>query len=305
MYSCCHIVILESVLCILVIFCVLFCHFVCILTQLVVDESMKPYGKTYIPASYVEYVQSGGSRVMPIRLDFTQDKYETIFKKINGLLLIGGAVDLETSDFAKVAKIFYKLALKANDAGDFFPIWGTCLGMQLLTVLVAEKNLLTATPAENLSLPLDLTQEADTSRMFSEIPHELRCALTKEPLTGNFHHYGLEVKNFNASTKLRNFFSVLSTNVANNGVHFVSTVEGQTWFFFVGNPEVNRFQWRANLNFPHSRHAVQLSSLMAEFFINEGRNSLHQNDVKDEELIYGYTPIYSANFSGYEQAYFF
>uniref|UniRef100_A0A8C5H789 Gamma-glutamyl hydrolase n=1 Tax=Gouania willdenowi TaxID=441366 RepID=A0A8C5H789_GOUWI len=268
----------------------------CILTQLVVDESMKPYGKTYIPASYVEYVQSGGSRVMPIRLDFTQDKYETIFKKINGLLLIGGAVDLETSDFAKVAKIFYKLALKANDAGDFFPIWGTCLGMQLLTVLVAEKNLLTATPAENLSLPLDLTQEADTSRMFSEIPHELRCALTKEPLTGNFHHYGLEVKNFNASTKLRNFFSVLSTNVANNGVHFVSTVEGKKYPFY---------GWRANLNFPHSRHAVQLSSLMAEFFINEGRNSLHQNDVKDEELIYGYTPIYSANFSGYEQAYFF
>lgn len=30
------------------------------------------------------------------------------------LLLIGGAADLETSDFAKVAKIFYHLALKVS-----------------------------------------------------------------------------------------------------------------------------------------------------------------------------------------------
>lgn len=46
---------------------------------------------------------------------------------------------------------------QANDAGDFFPIWGTCMGMQLLTVLVAGKNLLSNTTALNLALPLDLT----------------------------------------------------------------------------------------------------------------------------------------------------
>lgn len=38
-----------------------------ILTQVVTDGIMKPYGKTYIPASYVKYIESGGSRVMPIR----------------------------------------------------------------------------------------------------------------------------------------------------------------------------------------------------------------------------------------------
>lgn len=46
---------------------------------------------------------------------------------------------------------------QANEAGDFFPIWGTCMGMQLLTVLVAGKNLLSNTTAENLALPLNLT----------------------------------------------------------------------------------------------------------------------------------------------------
>lgn len=46
---------------------------------------------------------------------------------------------------------------QANDAGDFFPIWGTCMGMQLLTVLVAGRNLLSNTTAVNLALPLELT----------------------------------------------------------------------------------------------------------------------------------------------------
>lgn len=36
------------------------------------------------------------------------------------------------------------------------------------------------------------------------------------------------------------------------------------------HPEVNPFQWDRKLNFPHSRHAVQLSSLLAAFFSNEG-----------------------------------
>ncbi|XP_044053793.1 gamma-glutamyl hydrolase isoform X2 [Siniperca chuatsi] len=208
-----------------------------ILTQMVSDEVMKPFGRTYIPASYVKYIESGGSRVMPIRLTLTTAEYENIFKKINGLIFIGGAADLETSDIARVAKIFYRLALTANDAGDFFPIWGTCMGMQLLTVLVAGENLLTNTTAENIALPLNLTAEASSSRMFEGFPSELMKALIQEPLTGNFHHYGLTVKTFQENEKLQNFFSLLSTNIAENGAHFVSTLEGRRSLHQFDNPE--------------------------------------------------------------------
>ncbi|XP_068422707.1 gamma-glutamyl hydrolase [Clinocottus analis] len=281
-----------------------------ILTQMVSDEVMKPFGRTYIPSSYVKFIESGGSRVMPIRLTLSIAEYENIFRSINGLLLIGGAVDLQTSDFARVAKIFYSLALTANDEGDFFPIWGTCMGMQLLTVLVAEENLLEKTTAENVALPLDLTPEAGSSRMFEGFPNSLMKALTQEPITGNFHHYGLPVKTFNENEKLQSFFSLLSTNVAESGVHFVSTIEGKTYPFYgvQWHPEVNRFQWHRKRNFPHSAHAVQLSSLLAEFFVNEGRRSLHHFDNPEEEassLIYNNTPVFAGNFTAYEQIYFF
>lgn len=112
------------------------------------------------------------------------------------------------------------------------------------------------------------------------------------------------LQTFQENVKLQSFFSMLSTNVADNGVHFVSTIEGYKiiikllwqklsslfdWvvithlvsFFMLGkrypfygvqwHPEVNRFQWDRKKNFPHSRHAVQLSSLLAEFFVNEGQ----------------------------------
>uniref|UniRef100_A0AAZ3QY94 folate gamma-glutamyl hydrolase n=1 Tax=Oncorhynchus tshawytscha TaxID=74940 RepID=A0AAZ3QY94_ONCTS len=264
-----------------------------ILTQEVEDDVMKPFGKTYIPASYVKYIESAGSRVVPI-----------------SLLLIGGSSDLETSDFAKVAGIFYRLALKANDAGDSFPIWGTCLGMQLLTCLVAGENLLTKTTAENMALPLNLTKEAHSSQMFQGFPSDVMKALSQEALTGNFHQYGVTMKTFKENEKLQSFFSILSTNTAENGAIFVSTMEGRTYPFYgvQWHPEVNRFQWDPKLNFPHSSDAVRVASLLAEFFVNEGRRSLHHFDQPEEEavsLIYNYTPTYAGNFTGYEQIYFF
>lgn len=304
--------------------CLLFSHFAAmpirtdandrpvigILTQIVSDEEMKPYGDTYIPAAYVKYIESGGSRVMPIRVTYSAEYYEDIFQKINGLLLIGGAADLEKSDFARVAKIFFNLALKANDAGDFFPIWGTCMGMQQLSVLVAGENLLTKNTAENVAMPLNFTAEAYLSRMFQNFPPDLMKATAQEPLTGNFHHYGLTIQTFQENEKLNSFFTILSTNIADNGAHFVSTFEAKRYPIYgvQWHPEVNRFMWNSQKNFPHSYHAVQLSTRLAEFFVNEGRRSLHHFEHPAEEaeaLIYNYTPVYAANFTAYQQIYFF
>ncbi|MCJ8735393.1 hypothetical protein PDJAM_G00246490 [Pangasius djambal] len=281
-----------------------------ILTQEVTDPNLRPYGRTYIPSSYVKYIESGGARVVPIRLNQTKEEHEKIFQSINGLIFIGGAVDLETSDFAHTAGIYFRLALKANDEGDYFPIWGTCLGFQLLTVQVAGENLLSKTTADNVSMPLNLTSEAQSSRMFASFPPELFKALSEEPLTGNFHHYGVTEQVFVGNEKLSSFFTILSTNKAENGVVFVSTMEGKKYPFYgvQWHPEVNRFQWYPQYSFPHSKNAVHLSSLLAQFLVNEGRRSSHHFSHPEEEsraLIYSYNPVYTAKFSSYEQVYFF
>lgn len=49
------------------------------------------------------------------------------------------------------------LMFQANKRGDYFPVWGTCLGFEQLTYLTSEQALLTRTNTSGVSLPLNLT----------------------------------------------------------------------------------------------------------------------------------------------------
>ncbi|XP_067879122.1 gamma-glutamyl hydrolase [Heterodontus francisci] len=280
-----------------------------ILAQETLDADLLPFGKSYVAAPYVKYLESAGCRVVPVRLNLTNDEYERIFHSINGILFPGGSTNLKTSAFAKAAMKFYELALKAFDAGDYFPIWGTCLGLQLLTVVTAGKNLLTNTDTENIALPLNLTNAAASSKMFQKFPLDVYKALSNEPLTGNFHNFSITVKAFLGDEKLSKFYSILSTNNDRKGVEFVSTMEGILYPFYgvQWHPEVNRFQWQEHVAFPHSPNAVEVSYLLADFFVNEARKNFHHfPNSKEEEaaLIYNYRPRYIPT-SSYIQVYFF
>lgn len=52
---------------------------------------------SYFAASYVKYVESAGARVLPIPYEADEDTLTKYFNQINGLLLTGGTLALETS----------------------------------------------------------------------------------------------------------------------------------------------------------------------------------------------------------------
>ncbi|OCT90246.1 gamma-glutamyl hydrolase [Xenopus laevis] len=281
-----------------------------IVAQEVTDKEFFPFGTTYIADSYVKFLESAGCRVVPIQLNLPEVEYRKLFRSINGVLFPGGSVDLQISSFARTARIFYKLAIEASSSGHYFPIWGTCMGFQILTAFTAGADLLSATSAENISLPLNLTDEVASSRMFLRAPPDLLRVLSQERVTANFHHFGLTPETFRANKKLSDFFRVLSTNRDINGVEFISTIEARNYPIYgvQWHPEVNRFQWRSDFSFPHSANAIWVSQYLADFFVNEARKSQNHFPTEKEEnaaLIYNWTPIYTANISGYEQAYFF
>ncbi|XP_044134979.1 gamma-glutamyl hydrolase-like [Bufo gargarizans] len=281
-----------------------------IITQEVSDEVFLQYGKTYIADSYVKFLESAGSRVVPIRLNLSEDEYVHLFKSINGVLFPGGAVDILNSSFSRTADIFYKLAIEAASTGIYFPIWGTCMGFQILTALTSGKNLLCKTSAENISLPLFLTDDVSSSKMFRHAPLELLHAVSEENITANFHHFGITPKTFLANEKLATFYRILSTNQDQDDVEFISTMEARDYPIYAvqWHPEVNRFQWRSDLAFPHSVNAIWISQYLANFFVDEARKNANRfSNPKEEELalIYNWPVTYTANISGYEQAYFF
>ena len=90
----------------------------------------------YIASSYVKWVEAGGARAVPVIIGKSKEYYEQLFTGLNGLLLPGGSAPLVgTGGYAEVGQLFFEMAKQSTDAGDPFPIWGTCNGFELLTVL--------------------------------------------------------------------------------------------------------------------------------------------------------------------------
>uniref|UniRef100_A0A3Q0R5M5 folate gamma-glutamyl hydrolase n=1 Tax=Amphilophus citrinellus TaxID=61819 RepID=A0A3Q0R5M5_AMPCI len=249
-------------------------------------------GSSYIAASYVKYLEGAGARVVPIRL-----------------LLPGGDVDLQTSQFSRAAKIFYNLALKANDAGDYFPIWGTCQGFQQLSVLTANKNLLTLTDTKAVALPLTLASAAQSSRLFRNFPKDLLRSLANENITSNFHSWSLSMQNYSRNAKLRRFYKVLSTN-SDGKKEFISTMEANNYPFYAvqWHPEKSPFEWVDKPGMVHSVSAVRASFYTASFLVSEAMKNYHHYSSPDEEdraLIYNFSPVYRGADAVFVQNYYF
>jgi gamma-glutamyl hydrolase len=96
----------------------------------------------------------------------------------------------ETKGYSEAGRHIYDIAAKLNDNGDFFPLWGTCLGFELLTYLSANGVEHRADCSSNRqALPLVFKEGFRESRMFKNAPEHIVDVLQKEPVTSNFHSY--------------------------------------------------------------------------------------------------------------------
>lgn len=119
---------------------------------------------SYIAASYVKFLESAGARVVPIKYNLNQTELMKIFQNINGLLLPGGGADLfklkgdkfdNFTDFFQSGNYLLTLAKNANDHGEYFPVWGTCLGFEMMILSAAKDHkILTLFNSTNHSMKL-------------------------------------------------------------------------------------------------------------------------------------------------------
>jgi gamma-glutamyl hydrolase len=247
---------------------------------------------SYVPASYVKWLEMAGARVVPVSYHATNEEVDNLFPQVNGALFPGGG-----SDTPGAARQFYKRAVASHAAGDPFPIWGTCDGFEWLMQIAAEDDgvLVGGFDSENLSLPLNLTTMGRSARLFADAPSvpvlgtspriDVLTALSTLPLTLNNHKQGVTPSGFAANVKLSASMSILATNVDRNGREFISVVEGRNGlpvFATQFHPEKNIFeQGEAAGGGPyeeiaHSRSAVAASQYMANFFVEQARASTHR-----------------------------
>ena len=225
-----------------------------------------PYNSTheYMAASYVKYIESGGGRTLRVPFTANSTQIEEIYKQTSGLLFMGGAATLP-----QAARDLYALKVKGDESGDFYPMWGTCLGFEWINQLVGEDDsIIDGTfSAENISLALDFTDAISGSRAFPEDGVVADLAGNYE-ITMNMHEHGVATEDFLANELLTDTFNLISTNDDLDGKNFVSTIESKSAdkaiYATQWHPEKNNFEYgavdnnKAYLSTSHSAEAVRL-----------------------------------------------
>ena len=267
---------------------------------------------------YVKWLEAAGAQVAPLPFDLPPEKFDALVGSLNGALITGGdfAIKHLDSPYMKAASRLYEHSLAMHSAkGERWPLWGTCMGMQVLSVLGARDGsvlLSNAYHSEGLVLPLKLTAAAATSRLLCHDclrPAEAVSTLSTQNVTVNLHHDGVAPESFANGTTLGAAFRVLSTNADRDGKAFVSTIEAQGGAPVWGvqwHPERPAFDWlkrpASQGGFNRSEAALEAMYAVAARFVREARLSPNRFASESEEaaaLIYEHTPVGSSSYQAY------
>jgi len=305
------------------------------------DETHAFRGLTYIAASYVTWVRSAGAQAAPLVHTWSKAKLTYLLKLVNGVVLPGGT---GSANYTSKVKFIIEEIAAYNRRGGYLPLWGTCLGFEILGLWAArpeilagpastkdrsaanryerEANLLQEMAVIQRGLSLQFTQAGWASRMFDEAvfpgAHAIQRNLALMNISHNDHENSFPVERWLVNPNTSTLFDVLATSDGGTG-RFVAMVAGRPrWLPFFGvqfHPEkpIGEFNPEGNVN--HSLPAIEANLHFAIFFVNEARRNNHRFETFKEQaeavqgfwsngLYTGYDP--STNSKGFfDASYFF
>ncbi|XP_038899600.1 gamma-glutamyl hydrolase 2-like [Benincasa hispida] len=264
---------------------------------------------SYIPASYVKFVESAGARVIPLIYNDPTDVLEEKLGLVNGVIFTGGRV--RDGLYYSVAEKIFQKVLSRNEAGDHVPLYGISLGFQLISTMVG-KNFDIIEPFNATRFPsaLKFNDFANIrGTVFERVPLSLRIRATKDCITWEDHKYGISPETFEQNEGLSSFFQILTTSIDKNNKVYVSTANARNYpvTIFQWSPEKNSYEWGIS-TIPHTEYAIELTHKVAHHLVSEARRSINKPPVNQvlEKLIYKYSPIYNGKAGkGYDQVYLF
>ena len=265
-------------------------------------------GTSYIAGSYVDWVQQGGARVVPLRVDHPWSELEYLVRNLNGVLFTGGGALMyepgsnppQLTSYEQTGCFIYNLIKQINDEGTYYPIWGTCLGFELLHQCVYANT----TTLQNFDGEPPYTQrnhfthQASHSRLFnSKFGHFMTKLMSEENIHFLSHHHGIAPWEYKSFRNLSDTYNVLATMKDRSGNEFVSIIEA--WDYpFTGtqfHPEKNLYEWDIAAPIPHGGDATLMATFLADYFASEARRNTNQFSSETELqpwLIYNWSPLF-------------
>ena len=247
---------------------------------------------TFMHAQYVKFLESAGAIVVPIHYDNTYEETEYLMNRINGVLFTGGGLEFndpeteEPIEYTRTARHIFNKAIELNDKGVHFPLWGTCMGHQLLLYMFyGTEGFMNRTDASSTSDPLHFAfTDKNSTKLFKDFPDELLRIAGEEPLTANFHNWGVLTERFlDPQTNLTQFYRLLATSTDRKGVSYVANTEAYNYPFFTAqyHAEVTEFTYAYSFT-NHSDPAREFAYLLAYKFVDEARKNFQKFDSFEE-----------------------
>jgi len=201
-------------------------------------------------------------------------------------LFLGGSRDLVLDgQYERLSKYIMEKSFNLYDNHNItLPIWGTCQGLELFHVLIANTiDALGNFNAENMRLPLNFTNE--TSKMYDYFSENDKEILKNTEILPNLHHLGIYPETYDKYPILKEYFIINSLSKDRDGNTFVNSIEGKRYPFIYAvqfHPELIPYSQFEINNAPSSVDAADIYQRFGKFFLSQ--TLLNNNTMSEEDL---------------------
>lgn len=144
---------------------------------------------------------------------------------MNGVLFTGGDQEFDIKDrWISNANYILQYAIKQNDNGNVFPVWGTCLGHQLLAYLTNNyKYPLSAIRGQTAVINTIKFVSADKGTLFTDMSDSLLAKITTGQGIAYFNHkWGVTRDTYDNDKSLNTFWKLIGETTSSYNEKFVS-----------------------------------------------------------------------------------
>ncbi len=211
----------------------------------------KVCGDSYISSEHLKWMKK--NNVETLIIPYNTNNLEYYFDRVHAIYLpSGGAFAGTQMEYYRTCKKLVLMAMKANDNGYYFPVWGCCMGFQQMLIIADGKDdvngLLTKFDSfENYFTNIQITNDGSHSRIINGIDKHTYKNITKNKSTLNNHMLGISPKKFNKKYLLSQFYKIVGTSKDRKGKEFVAIIESYHYPFYAvqwhpeRNSEMNAF----------------------------------------------------------------
>jgi gamma-glutamyl hydrolase len=186
----------------------------------------KPYA--YISTDLYKWLQKTGVTIVPIPPNISPAAAAAYFEHIHGLFLHPGWSDQPR--YEALIRQFLRMAVEANRAGDYFPVWGTCQGLQRIMQYFGGD--LEDLHSLNLQKGSKIILHSTDSRILNYATAAQANYFRNKFIPYFNHEKGISLYNFMMNKGLRDTFNVITTSHDRKGVEYISMIEGKDLPFY-------------------------------------------------------------------------